>query len=146
VGPSCGALTRAAIPLGVSPGGCGPRVQAITALGTGASHLSNRATQHLREELGGLPRRLGPVAHVEQAPVQAVAAAVAEARPALPQQPAADLDETGWREGPPRAWLWPAATTGGTGFVVRRARGGKVAQELRGERCWGGEHRSLEWG
>jgi transposase len=36
-----------------------------------------------------------------------------------------------------RAWLWTAATTWVTGFVVRLSRGGKVAQELLGERFWG---------
>jgi transposase len=34
--PACGALTRAPLPVGVPPGGFGPRVQAIVALGTGA--------------------------------------------------------------------------------------------------------------
>jgi transposase len=112
-------------------------VQAITALCTGAYHLSKRATQHLLEDLFGLPLSLGTVANLEQATVQAVAAAVAEARAYIQQQPAAYLDETGWREGPQRAWLWTAATTWVTVFVVRRSRSGKVAQELLGERCWG---------
>jgi transposase len=34
--PACGAATRAEVPAGVPMGGFGPRVQAITALGTGA--------------------------------------------------------------------------------------------------------------
>jgi transposase len=80
--PGCGAVTRAAMPTGVSvsSGGFGPRVQAITALCTGAYHLSKRATQHLLAELGGLPLSLGTMANLEQATVQAVAASVAEAR------------------------------------------------------------------
>jgi transposase len=53
------------------------------------------------------------------------------------QPPTAYLDETGWREGQQRAWLWTAVTSWVTVFVVRRSRGGKVAQELLGERFWG---------
>ena len=97
--PGCGAMTRAAMPTGVSSGGFGPRVQAITAWCTGAYHLSKRATQHLLADLFGLPQSLGTIANLEQATVQAVAAAVAEARASIQQQPAAHLDETGWREG-----------------------------------------------
>jgi transposase len=49
----------------------------------------------------------------------------------------ADLDETGWREGRARAWLWTAVTAWVTVFVVRPSRSAKVAQELLGERFWG---------
>jgi transposase len=88
-------------------------------------------------DLFGLPMSLGTITNLEQATVQAVAEAVAEARADGQQQPVADMDETGWREGAPRAWLWTAVTTWGTGFVVRRSRSGQVAQELLGERFWG---------
>jgi transposase len=80
---------------------------------------------------------LGPLANLEQATVQALAAPVAEARAYVPQQPAAYLDETGWREGQARAWVWTAVTPWGTVFVVRLSRSAKVAQELLGERFWG---------
>jgi transposase len=79
----------------------------------------------------------GTVAHLEQATVRAVAAPVAAARASVQAQPAASLDETGWREGPQRAWLGTAATTWVTVFVVRLSRRGKVAQALLGERFWG---------
>jgi hypothetical protein len=44
----------------------------------------------------------------------------------------AHLDETGWREGGQRAWLWMAVTTWVTVFLVRLSRGGKVAHDLLG--------------
>jgi transposase len=47
------------------------------------------------------------------------------------------LDETGWREGRQRAWLWTAVTAWVTVFVVRRSRRSQVAHELLGERFWG---------
>jgi transposase len=133
-GPAWGTVTRAALPAG----GCGPRVQAMTALCTGASHLSKRTTPQVMADLCGLPLCVGPMAHLEPALVQAIAQPVAEARADVPQQPAADLDETGWREGQQCAWRWTAVTAWVTVCVVRRSRRSKVAQELLGERCWGG--------
>jgi transposase len=134
---ACGEATRAVLPAGIPTGGFGPRVQAITALCTGAYHLSKRTTQTMLADLFGVSIGLGTVANLEQATVQALAEPVAEARAFVQAQPAAYLDETGWREGRQRAWLWTMVTTWVTVFVVRRSRGSKVAQELLGERFWG---------
>jgi transposase len=135
--PACGEETRAEVPAGVPTGGFGPRVQAITALCTGAYHLSKRTTQRALEDMFGVEMGLGTIVTLEHATVQAVAEPVAQARAYVQRQPAAYLDETGWREGQQRAWLWTAVTEWVTVFVVRASRGGKVAQELLGERFWG---------
>jgi transposase len=135
--PACGAPTRAELPLGLPPGGFGPRVQAITALCTGAYHLSKRTTQEVMEDLCGLPMSLGTLTHLEQATVQALATPVTAAQAYVQAQPVASLDETGWHDGVTRAWLWVAVTAWVTGFLVRLSRGGKVVQELLGERCCG---------
>src|SRR5690349_1483107 len=135
--PACGATTRAALPIGVPAGGFGPRVQASVALCTGAYHLSKRTTQDVMADLFGLPMSLGTIANLEHATVQAVAAPVAEAQRHVRTQSIAHLDETGWREGHARAWLWVAVTAWVTVFVVRLSRGAKVAQTLLGERFCG---------
>jgi transposase len=135
--PACGTPTRAAVPLGVPTGGLGPRVQATVALCTGAYRLSKRTTQEVMADLFGLPMSLGTIPHLEQTTVQAVATPVAEAQAYVRAQPGAHLDETGWREGRTRAWLWVAVTTWVTVFAVRLSRGAKVAQELLGERFCG---------
>ena len=135
--PACGVPTRAEVPVGVPTGGFGPRVQAIVALCTGAYHLSKRTTQMVMEDLFGLPLSLGTMTNLEHATAQALAVPVAEAQTYVQTQPIAHLDETGWREERPRAWLWVAVTTWVTVFVVRRSRGAKVAQELLGERFCG---------
>jgi transposase len=135
--PACGEATRGELPVGVSSGAFSPRVQAITALCTGAYHLSKRTTQSVLEDVFGLPISLGTLANLEQATVQALVEPVAEARAYVQEQPAAYLDETGWREGRQRAWLWTAVTTWVTVFVVRLSRSSKVAQEVLGERFWG---------
>jgi transposase len=134
---ACGAPTRASLPAGVPPRSFGPRVQAIVALCTGAYHLSKRTTQAVMEDLCGLPMSLGTMTNLEHATTQALAAPGAEAQTYVRTQPVAHLDETGWREGRTRAWLWGAVTAWVTVFVVRLSRGAKVAQELWGERFWG---------
>ena len=137
VGPACGAATRAALPPGVPTGGCGPRVQAIAALGTGAYHRSTRTTQSVLADLCGVGLSLGTRVPLEQATVPAVAAPVAAARAAVQEPPVASLDETGGREGRERAWRWTAVTAWVTVLVVRTARRAKVAHELWGKPCWG---------
>jgi transposase len=135
--PACGEETRADVPAGVPTGGFGPRVQAITALCTGAYHLSKRTAQRALADLFGVQMGLGTIANLEHATGQAVAEPMAEARAYVQQQPAAYLDETGWREGRQRAWLWTAVTAGITVFVVRLSRSANVAHELLGEHFWG---------
>jgi transposase len=96
--------------------------------------LSKRTTQNVLEDLFGVVLGLGTVASLEQATTQVLAEPMAEARAYVQGQTSAYLDETGWREGQQRAWLWTAVTEGVTVFVVRLSRGAKVAQELLGER------------
>lgn len=135
--PACDEATRAELAPGVPTGGVGPRLQATTALCTGAYHLSKRTTQELLAALCGVEVGLGTIAHLEQATTQAVADPVAEARAYGQRQPTASVDETGWREGRQRAWLWTVVTGLVTVFAVRRSRRGPVAQELLGQGFWG---------
>lgn len=131
--PACGDTTRAAWPDGVPTGAYGPRVHAITALCTGAYHLSKRTTQQLLADLFGVTMSVGTLSTLEAATAQAVAAPVEEARASVQEQACVSMDETGWRQGRQRAWLWVAVTTWVTVFVVRLSRGGKVARELLGK-------------
>jgi transposase len=80
VGPACGEAVRAEVPAGVPAGGFGPRVQALTALCTGAYHVSKRTPPTVMEELCGVAMGLGTVANLEQVMAQAGAEPVAEAR------------------------------------------------------------------
>lgn len=115
------------MPPGVPTDGFGPCLQATAALSTGAYHLSKRATQELRHDLLGVEVGLRPIVQLEQATTQAVAEPVAEAWASVQRQPAAYADETGWREGLQRAWLWTAVTQWVTVFVIRRSRSGHGA-------------------
>jgi transposase len=135
--PSCGATSRAPWPAGVPSGTYGSRVQATVALCTGAYRLSKRTTQQAMAEVFGVPMSVGTISPLEQATTEALAAPVEEARMYVQAQEVAHLDETSWRQGSKRAWLWVAVTSVGTVFVVRLSRGGQVARELLGERFSG---------
>jgi len=129
----CGEVTRAPWPAGVPSGTYGPRVQATAALYTGPYRLSKRATQQMMDEVFGVPLSVGTVSQLEQATTAAVAMPVEEARTYVHEQAVAHLDETSWRQGDKRAWLWVAVTSWVTVFVVRLSRGAQVARELLGE-------------
>lgn len=128
----CGATTAAALPPGVPAKSFGPRLQALAAVCTGVYHLSRRTTVGLLQDLCGVECALGSVTACEAAVSQALAAPVAAAHAFVQQQPAAHVDETGWREGRRRAWLWVAATATVAVFLVHARRGVVAAQALLG--------------
>ena len=130
---TCGEVTRASWPESVPSGTYGPRVQATVALCTGSYRLSKRTTQQVMEEVFGVPMSVGTISPLEQATTAAVATPVEEARTYVHEQEVAHLDETSWRQGGKRAWLWVAVTSLVTVFLVRLSRGGQVARALLGE-------------
>jgi transposase len=130
---ACGDVSRAPWPEGVPSGTYGPRVQATVALCTGSYRLSKRTTHQVMDEVFGVPMSVGTISPLEQATTEALAAPVEEARTYVQAQEVAHLDETSWRQGGKRAWLWVAVTSLVTVFVVRLSRGGHVARELLGE-------------
>src|SRR6266436_3815559 len=130
---TCGEVTRAPWPAGVPSGTYGPRVQATVALCTGSYRLSKRTTQHMMDEVFGVPLSVGTISRLEQATTKVVAEPVEEACPYVQAQEVAHLDETSWRQGGKRAWLWVAVTSWVTVFLVRMSRSGAVARALLGE-------------
>jgi transposase len=131
--PACGKTTRAPWPAGIPSGTYGPCVHATVALCTGAYRLSKRTTQQVMDDLFGVPMSVGTISQSEQATTAVLAAPVEEARAAFEAQAVAHVDETSWRQGGKRAWLWVAVTSMVTVFLIRMSRGGQVARELLGE-------------
>ena len=122
-----------ALPAGVPSGTYGPRVHATVALCTGAYRLSKRMTGQVMDDVFGVPMSVGTVSQSEKATTQVLDPPVEEARAWVEAQEVAHLDETSWRQGDKRAWLWVAVTSFVTVLVVRMSRGGQVARELLGE-------------
>src|SRR3989449_5425322 len=131
--PECGETTRAPWPDGVPSGTYGPRVHATVALCTGSYRLSKRTTGQVMDDVFGVPMSVGTISQSEHATTQVLDPPVEEARAWVEAQEVAHLDETSWRQGDKRAWLWVAVTSLVTVFVVRLSRGGQVARELLGE-------------
>jgi transposase len=129
----CGELTPAALPAGVPRGAFGPRVEATVAVCTGVYHLSRRTTVGLLADLFGVEVALGTVSACEQAVSAAVAAPVAAAHTYVQRQDVVHVDETGWREGRQRAWLWVMVSALVTVFLVHARRNTQAARLLIGD-------------
>jgi transposase len=128
----CGTVTRAPYPEGLPTGAFGPRIQAMVAVSTGFYRLSKRMTQSLMADFHGVSMSLGSIIACEQGVSSALAAPVKEARRYVQDQSVVHADETGWREGARKAWLWVATTPLVVVFLVHASRGSVAARELLG--------------
>ena len=131
--PRCGVDTRGGLPAGVPRGAFGPQLQAAVALLTGAYRLSKRQVRSLLDDLLGLAISAGMVCKTERAAAEAVAAPVDQVDEHIRSAPAAGVDETGWRQGKQRAWLWAAVTAEATAFRIARSRGSDALHAMVGD-------------
>ena len=129
----CGATTLASLPAGVPPGAFGPRLQAIVAYLSGRAHLSKRQIEEAMQDLLGVSISLGGIHAAEQAVSVALESPVEEARVHVQRSQVINADETGWREGTARAWLWVATTSWVTVFLIHAKRGAVGARALLGQ-------------
>ena len=142
--PACGEQTRAQLPAGVPRGRFGARLQAMVAVLSGAYRLSKRNIVGILEDFFGVQVGLGTVSALEEATSAALEGVVEEAQEYVQAQCVVNVDETGWKEGSKKAWLWVGVTSLVTVFVVRLSRGAKVVQELLGK-AYGGVVGSDRW-
>ncbi|WZP00336.1 transposase [Isosphaeraceae bacterium EP7] len=140
--PNTAFIGWAARGAGPSPGGVvrqcaarvfGPRLQATIALLGGAYRLSKRRIVAMLKDLLGLSISPGMVCKAERACSEALATPVGAVYIHVKDSPAAGVDETGWKLGGKRAWLWMAVTAGATAFRVTATRGAKELFALVGE-------------
>jgi transposase len=130
---NCLHKTEAALPAGVPRGSFGPRMQATLSWASAELRLSKRKSAQAVEDLFDVPVSVGSVVGLQQSTSEAVREAVQEAQRYVQQQPGAKhLDETSWKQGQSRAWLWVAISGLVAVFAVRLSRGSKVARELLG--------------
>lgn len=134
---ACGALTRATLPAGVPARTIGPGLAAVSAVLTGRYRLTKREAGQCLADLFGAEVAVGTVSTIEQQVSAALAPVVAEARAAVRQAAVANVDETGWRQGRQRAWVWTVVTALVTVFQIDRSRGGQVLRTLLGP-TWAG--------
>lgn len=128
--PHCQAVTCAPLPTAAADG-YGPRTQAITALLAGGHRLGKRAISQAMSDRFGLPISPAAVCGLQAKTARALASIPAAARAHTRTQPAT-VDETGWKPGRVKAWLWAAVPSAGTAFVIRLTRGRTAFDDLVG--------------
>ncbi len=128
----CGNITAADLPEGVPAGCVGPRLQATLALFTGRCRLSRREAGDLAVALFGEKAEvsLGTIANLEQRTSEALGSVYDEAHDAIQGAEVVNCDETGWREGNDKAWLWAAVTPKVKVFRIDRRRNRKAFRKL----------------
>lgn len=134
---TCGAVTPGSLPAGVTYGAFGPRLQALVVMLSAVYRLSKRNIQRLMSDYLSVDLSVGSISKLESSMSKALEQPVEAAKVLVREQPVAHADETGWREGNRRAWLWTVVTSVAIVFVVRLSRGAKVAKELLGEQYAG---------
>lgn len=130
----CGALNVADVPTGVAGLVAGTRLQAIASVLSGRFRLSRREVEEALVELFGPKAELslGTISNLEAQTSEALAPVYEEGHQAAQAAPRANFDETGWREGRRKAWLWVMVTAFLTVFRVDRHRNSDAFEALAG--------------
>ena len=131
--PGCGAGRLAEFPAGVSPSAFGPRLQAHVGALAGVHRLSRRQVRDIVREMFGVPISLGAVDRSLMRMSAALADPWRELAEAVREAEAVHADETGWRLGAARQWLWLAATSLYACYRIDPSRSQAAAKELLGE-------------
>jgi transposase len=108
--PFCRGLTWAKAPPEVPPGIFGPQLQALCAVLVGRHRLSRRGLQEWLFEAGGEAVSLGALVDLEARTTLALQAPYEQAQHAVRAAEVVNADETPWRQGKNKAWLWSAGT------------------------------------
>ena len=128
--PNCHAPTTAA-PVPQASTGFGPRLTATVAYLSGVGRLSKRAVRTLLADVCDLPVSLGAVSKLEQTVSRALAPVHVAAHTAA-KGADANVDETGWKQGAAKAWLWVAVTATLTIVLIRPNRNRAAFDALAG--------------
>jgi len=129
----CGGKTRAELPAGVPGRAFGPRLQSIVSMASGVYRMSRRQVEGMMSDFFKVEISLGSVKNLEEDTSEALSKPVEEAKGYVKEQKQANIDETSWKQGAKKGWLWVVVTKWVAVFVIRLSRGSKVAKELLGE-------------
>ena len=115
--PCCRTRTTAP-PVAEAASGFGPKLTAVAAYLTGVGRLGKRTVRTLFAAVCDLPVSLGSVSKLEATVSRALDPIHAAAHQTT-KGVDANVDETGWKEGNAKAWLWVAVTKLLTVFLIR---------------------------
>jgi transposase len=133
--PCCHTSTCGTLPAGVR-GQFGPRLEATLALLAGRHRLGLRPVVALAADLWGLDLSPGMVSKLRRHTAEALLLPWFQVALHVRRQNV-NIDETPWREGPRRAYLWGVVTPLASLFRVAYGRTRRIAQELLGTRYAG---------
>ena len=131
--PGCGVTTRGPLPEGVPVGSFGPRLRAMLSLLAAEFRLAKRPIRRLARDFLGLDISLGMVAKLERQTALVLGPVDAELAEAVRSAPASHIDETPWRQGKEKAWLWVGTGEGVTHFRIAPNRKAQTAREVLGD-------------
>lgn len=126
----CGEITKKAIPPELTRSVFGERLSAVMAFASSRMHGSRRAVEELLEEVLGVPLALGSVMAREKEITLALSEPYQQARQAIQEAPAKNVDETGWKRA--GRFLWVAATHALAVFHLDPCRNRDAMHELLG--------------
>ena len=109
----------------------GPSLQATLSLLSVGYRLSKRSVQSLAGDLLGVDISTGQICALERETAKALEPVVVEAREYVQGQPT-NVDETGWKQGKAKAWLWVAVTKLVTVFAIATSRSRSAFEDLIG--------------
>jgi transposase len=133
--PCCGLVNRGELPPEVAASQFGLNVISLVALMMGRYRLSKRQMSQFWWECFEIEMAASTVVNHQKAISQALAEPVAQLQPYVQQQPACNVDETGWRQAGQsrRSWLWTIVTRYATLFRIVPSRSSQIARDLLGE-------------
>jgi transposase len=111
----------------------GPGVEALVAYYTGGNRCSRRETAQILADVHGISISLGAVKSIEERVSKAIAPAVAEAAEAIQSSAVIHQDETSWRQGNKKAWLWVACNQLLSVFSIASSRKAEVSKAMLGD-------------
>lgn len=111
--------------------GFGPKLQAMTSYLSGVGRMGKRPIRQLCEEVLDIPLSLGSISKLEAHTSKALHPIYGEAKD-LVQGKNANVDETSWKQGKQKAWLWVAVTKLLSVFLIHRSRSREAFDVLLG--------------
>ena len=128
--PHCRKTTCAPLPEGVR-GHYGPRLEGTLAVLAGGYRQSIRSVQVLAQTLWNLVLSTGMISKLRQQTAEALKQPYEEVHQYLHHQNV-NIDETGWREGRKKGYLWLAVAKKAVYFQIALGRSRRVAEEILG--------------
>ena len=129
----CGHRTRAQLPAHVPPNSFGAGAVATISLLTGHYRLSKRNASRILWDLFGVRICAATITDCERRMSEALEASHIELHSHVKQLRVVHADETSWRQGNERCWLWVAASKLVSFFMIQDRRSMDCAKNLLGE-------------